>query len=85
MESNSLKGSRRKVREGVVVSNKMQKTVTVRVDRMICHPHFEKRILQSKRYYAHNEGHELKVGQKVKIMETKPLSKLKRWRVVEVI
>jgi small subunit ribosomal protein S17 len=79
------KRGRRKVREGVVVSNKMQKTVTVRIERTIHHPHFEKVITDSKKYYAHVEGMDVQPGQKVRIEETRPLSKLKRWRVVEVL
>ena len=75
---------KRKVKVGVVVSNKMQKTVTVKVERTIKHPQFEKIITRSKRYYAHHETPGIKVGARVKIMETKPLSKLKRWKVVEI-
>ncbi|MBS0652809.1 MAG: 30S ribosomal protein S17 [Verrucomicrobia bacterium] len=75
----------RKVREGVVVSNKMQKTVTVLVERTIRHPQFSKVITRGKKFYAHNEDNTIQVGQKVRIVETRPLSKLKRWRVVEVV
>ncbi len=75
----------RKVKEGIVISDKMQKTVTVRVDRTFRHPEFEKVITRGKKYYAHCENNDAKVGQKVKIMETRPLSKMKRWRVVEVL
>lgn len=75
----------RKVREGVVVSNKMQKTVVVRVSRKTHHPHFEKVILESTKYYAHVDGSQPQVGQVVRIMETRPLSKMKRWRVVETL
>ena len=76
----------RKVREGVVVSNKMEKTVTVRVERTIRHPHFHKVISRAKKYYAHAENSkEIQEGKKVRIVETRPLSKLKRWRVVEVL
>ena len=76
---------KRKVREGVVVSNKMQKTVTVRVDSKLRHPHLQKVIIRGKKYYAHNDNKEISVGAKVRIIETRPLSKLKRWRVLEVI
>lgn len=75
----------RKVREGVVVSNKMQKTVTVKVERTIRHPAFGKVVTRAKKYYAHNENPDVQVGQRVRIEETRPLSKLKRWRVVEVL
>lgn len=75
----------RKVREGVVVSNKMQKTVTVLVERTVRHPVFSKVVTRSKKFYAHNEDSSIQVGQKVRIVETRPLSKLKRWRVLEVV
>ncbi len=76
----------RKVREGVVVSNKMEKTVTVRVERTVTHPRFHKVITRAKKYYAHAEdSKEIQKGQKVRIVETKPLSKLKRWRVDQVL
>ena len=75
----------RKVREGVVVSTKMQKTVTVKVERTIRHPEFDKVVKRAKKYYAHNENLDLQVGQKVRIVETRPLSKLKRWRVLEIL
>ena len=77
--------SKRKTREGVVVSTKMQKTVTVRVERTIRHPEFDKVITRAKKYYAHNESLPVQVGQKVRIVETRPLSRLKRWRVVQVL
>jgi len=76
---------KRKIKEGVVVSNKMQKTVTVRVERSLQHPTFDKVITRSKRYYAHTESENIPIGKKVKIMETKPLSKLKRWKVIEIV
>ena len=80
------KRSSRKVREGVVVSNKMEKTVTVRVERTVRHPHFDKVISRAKKYYAHAENSkEIQEGKKVRIVETRPLSKLKRWRVEEVL
>ncbi len=79
------KGSR-KVREGIVVSNKMEKTVTVRVERTVKHPHFDKVVTRAKKYYAHTENSkEIQEGKKVRIVETRPLSKTKRWRVVEVL
>ncbi len=79
------KPTKRKVREGVVVSNKMQKTVTVRVDSRMRHPELQKVVVRGKKYYAHNENLEISVGAKVRIIETRPLSKLKRWRVLEVL
>lgn len=76
---------KRKIREGVVVSTKMQKTVTVKVERTIRHPDFEKVVTRAKKYYAHNENPDVQVGQKVRIIETRPISKLKRWKVMEIL
>lgn len=73
---------RRKLKKGIVVSNKMQKTVVVKVDSTMRHPVYGKVVTRSKKYYAHNEE-PLQIGDEVQIMETRPLSKLKRWRVVD--
>lgn len=73
--------NRRKFRKGTVVSNKMEKTVVVRVNRLIKHPKYGKVIKRGKNYLAHNEDNTIKEGDKVKIVETRPLSKRKRWRV----
>ncbi len=70
---------------GVVVSDKMDKTVVVKVERFVQHPRFKKYIRRSKKYYAHDERNECKVGDVVEIEETRPLSKLKRWRVVRIL
>lgn len=75
----------RKERQGVVVSNKMQKTIVVRVSRRVRHPLYGKEMIQSRKYYAHDEKNEAKVGDEVRIVETRPLSRLKRWRLVEVV
>ncbi|MEO2082943.1 MAG: 30S ribosomal protein S17 [Desulfurobacteriaceae bacterium] len=77
--------NRRKVRIGVVVSDKMDKTVVVRVTREFRHPVYGKRVKLSKKYMAHDENNQCQVGDVVKIMETRPLSRHKRWRVVEII
>jgi small subunit ribosomal protein S17 len=77
--------SNRKVREGIVVSTKMQKTVTVKVERTIRHPEYDKVVKRAKKYYAHNEDLDIKEGQKVRIIETRPISKMKCWKVVEVL
>jgi small subunit ribosomal protein S17 len=77
--------SKRKVKEGVVLSTKMQKTVTVKVERTMRHPQFGKVITRAKKYYAHNEDPNVQVGKKVRIIETRPLSRLKRWRVLEIL
>lgn len=76
------KECKRKAKKGVVLSNKMSKTVVVRVDRTVRHPQYGKVITRSKRYYAHCEDAGVKVGDTVEIVETRPLSRLKRWRVV---
>lgn len=77
--------SQRKKRVGVVVSTKMAKTVVVKVERKMRHPQYEKVIVRGKKYYAHCENPDVKEGTKVEIMETRPLSKLKKWRVTEVV
>jgi small subunit ribosomal protein S17 len=79
------RSEKRKIREGVVVANKMQKTVTVKVERTIRHPTYSKVVTRAKKYYAHNENQDIQVGQKVRIVETRPISKLKRWQVIEVL
>jgi small subunit ribosomal protein S17 len=76
---------RRKVRTGVVVSDAMDKTVLVRVDRKVTHPLYEKTVRRSSKLAAHDERNEAHVGDTVRVMETRPLSKTKRWRVVEVV
>jgi len=77
--------NRRKVRLGTVVSDKMDKTVVVQVTDRKAHPLYKKVIRHRVRFKAHDEGNECKVGDLVRIMETRPLSKDKRWRVVEVV
>jgi len=73
----------RRVQRGVVVSDKMKGTVVVRVTRTLRHPRYEKVIERSKKYYADDQSGKAKVGDTVTIVETRPISKLKRWRVVE--
>lgn len=75
----------RKVRSGVVVSDKMDKTVVVAVETFARHELYNRRVKQTKRFKAHDEENVCGVGDKVRIMETRPLSKDKRWRVVEII
>ena len=77
--------SHRKERRGEVISNKMAKTIIVRVERRFPHPKFKKVVTGYKKFYAHDEKAEAKVGDRVRIVETRPLSKIKRWRLVEVI
>jgi len=75
----------RKTRVGVVTSDKMEKTVVVSVETLIEHPLYKKRIKRTKKFKAHDEQNECKTGDKVRIMETRPLSKDKHWRVVEIV
>jgi len=75
----------RKVRIGVVVSDKADKTVTVQVEKRFSHPLYGKQVARNKKYLAHDEKNEFRVGDKVRIVETRPLSKTKRWRVSELI
>jgi small subunit ribosomal protein S17 len=76
---------RRKVRTGVVVSDKMDKTVLVRIDRKVRHPLYRKTVASSNKLAAHDENNDAHVGDTVRVMETRPLSKTKRWRLVEVV
>ena len=76
---------RRKERTGEVISNKMTKTIVVRVERRFQHPQFKKVVTQYNKFYAHDEKSEAKPGDRVRIEETRPLSKLKRWKLVEVV
>ncbi|MBI1343720.1 MAG: 30S ribosomal protein S17 [Terrimonas sp.] len=75
----------RKTRIGVVTSNKMAKTVTVAVERKVKHPIYGKFVKKTTKFHAHDEKNECSIGDLVKIMETRPLSKTKRWRMVEVV
>lgn len=75
----------RKTRVGVVTSNKMNKTVAVTVERKLRHPIYGKFVKKTKSFMAHDEKNDCNIGDVVKIMETRPMSKLKRWRLVEII
>lgn len=77
--------TRRKVRTGVVVSEAMDKTVLVRIDRKVRHPLYGKTVGRSTKLAAHDESNEAHVGDLVRIVETRPLSKTKRWRLVEIV
>uniref|UniRef100_A0A832G5X9 Small ribosomal subunit protein uS17 n=1 Tax=Ignavibacterium album TaxID=591197 RepID=A0A832G5X9_9BACT len=75
----------RKTRIGVVVSNKMDKTITVAIERRVAHPIYKKYFKKTTKLMAHDEKRQCSIGDKVKIMETRPLSKRKRWRLVEIV
>lgn len=77
--------NRRKVRVGVVVSDKSDKTIVVKVERRFAHPLYGKGVARTKRYHVHDEKNEYKIGDTVRITETRPLSKTKRWRVLGLV
>ena len=77
--------NRRKIREGVVASAAMDKTVVVNIIERVRHRRYDKSVQRTKHLYAHDEANDVQVGDKVRVQETRPLSKLKRWRVVEVL
>ncbi|HEY7564428.1 MAG TPA: 30S ribosomal protein S17 [Acidimicrobiia bacterium] len=81
----AVERGRRKTRIGVVVSDGRDKTVTVEVPASFMHPRYDKVVRRSTRFHAHDEANDAKVGDTVRIMETRPMSKQKRWRVVEIV
>lgn len=80
-----MERSLRKTRIGVVVSNKMDKTITVAIERRVPHPIYKKYFTKTTKLAAHDENNECSIGDKVKLMETRPLSLRKRWRLVEIV
>lgn len=80
-----LERNLRKTRTGVVSSNKMDKSITVAIERRVKHPLYGKFVKKTTKFHAHDEKNECSIGDLVKIMETRPLSKTKRWRLVEVV
>ena len=85
IETQAAERNNRKTREGLVVSNKMEKTAVVAVVERVRHPKYGKFMLRTKKLYAHDEANDANIGDKVRVMETRPLSKNKRWRVVEIL
>ncbi len=75
----------RKVREGIVTSNKMDKTVVVSVVDRVRHAKYNKFVLRTKKLHAHDETNDVNIGDKVRVMETRPMSKTKRWRVTDIV
>ncbi len=75
----------RKTRTGKVIKNKMEKSIIVAIERKVAHPLYKKYFKRTTKFYAHDEKNEAGIGDTVKIMETRPLSKLKRWRLVEIV
>jgi small subunit ribosomal protein S17 len=80
-----MERNKRKTRTGWVVSNKMEKTIVVAIDRLLRHPRYNRVIKRTSKLYAHDEENQCQVGDKVLVMETRPLSKVKRWRLVGVL
>ena len=85
MDEEQVSRTRRKERVGSVVSDKMDKTIVVRVERRLQHPRFKKVVTRYRKFYAHDEKREARLGDRVRIQETRPLSRLKSWRLVEVL
>ena len=77
--------NRRKVREGIVSSAGMEKTAVVKVVERVRHPRYGKTVQRTKKLYVHDEANDVRVGDRVRVQETRPMSKLKRWRLVEVL
>ncbi len=75
----------RKIREGLVVSNKMNQTAVIAVVERVRHAKYDKFVLRTKKLYAHDEANDVNVGDRVRVMEVRPMSKLKRWRIVEIL
>ena len=84
-EATQTDRSARKVREGLVVSNKMNKTAVIAVVERVRHPKYDKFVLRTKKLYAHDEANDANVGDRVRVMEIRPMSKLKRWRITEIV
>lgn len=80
-----MERNKRKIREGWVVSNRMDKTIVVAVERRFRHPRYEKIIRRTSKLYAHDDKNESQIGDRVKVMEIRPLSKLKRWRLLKIL
>lgn len=85
VESDDSRTNPRKVREGIVVSNKMDMTLVVAVNERVSHPRYGKTVQRTKKLYVHDEKNDAKIGDRVRVQETRPLSKLKRWRLTEVV
>jgi small subunit ribosomal protein S17 len=84
-ETTATERNARKMREGIVVSNKMDQTAVVAIVERVRHPKYAKFLNRTKKLYVHDEKNDVNVGDKVRVEETRPLSKLKRWRLVEIL
>jgi small subunit ribosomal protein S17 len=85
IDEDDSRSNPRKVREGIVVSNKMDMTLVVAVNERVSHPRYGKTVQRTKKLYVHDEKNDAKIGDRVRVQETRPLSKLKRWRLTEVV
>ena len=85
MEDNGNRAHKRQVKVGTVVSSKMDKTVVVRVEKVVTHPLYHRQMKRSSKFAAHDENNECNVGDVVEIRSSRPLSKTKRWRVTEIL
>jgi small subunit ribosomal protein S17 len=85
MPDQAVRGNGRKTREGLVVSNAMDKTAVVTVTDRVRHPRYGKTVQRTSRLYVHDEANDVRVGDRVRVSETRPLSRTKRWRVVEIV
>ncbi len=84
-ETSQPRENPRKVREGIVVSNKMNATLVVAVNERVSHPRYGKTVQRTKKLYVHDEKNEARIGDRVRVVETRPLSKLKRWRLSDIL
>ena len=84
-ENNTEERNARKVREGMVVSNKMNQTAVIAIVERVAHHKYSKMVVRTKKLYAHDEANDAQIGDRVRVMETRPMSKQKRWRLVEVL
>jgi small subunit ribosomal protein S17 len=83
--ANTPRENARKVREGIVVSNKMTQTIVVAINERVAHPKYGKTMQRTKKLYVHDETNDANIGDRVRVIETRPLSKLKRWRLTEIV
>ncbi len=83
--ASTTRDNARKVREGIVVSNKMTQTIVVAINERVAHPKYGKTVQRTKKLYVHDETNDAKIGDRVRVIETRPLSKLKRWRLTDIV
>ena len=83
--ASTTRDNARKVREGIVVSNKMTQTIVVAINERVAHPKYGKTVQRTKKLYVHDETNDANIGDRVRVIETRPLSKLKRWRLTEIV